>query len=203
MTTGGGGGGIAGTSPPSGTGAGTNGGGSANGGGAGAGSGGDDLLNASFDDLDQMREIADPADVERAVRKYSAYLECAVRGLSGGKYADAKGPAMLNKMFDMICKAWAVPTYELGYALCDTFRVCGGIDLLINNCVSKDQKLQFSSARLLEQCMTTENRAYVVDNGLEKVVHVVRAYKSQVSSADQSKVSTGTYRRRRTHARAV
>lgn len=151
----------------------------------------DDLLNMNFDDLDRMREFANPQDVENAIHKYSTYLESAVKGLVGGKYNDAKGPTMLNKMFDMICKAWAVPTYELGYALCNTFRNCGGIDLLINNCVSKDQKLQFSSARLLEQCLTTENRAYVVDNGLEKVVHVVCAYKSQVSSADQSKVSTG------------
>ncbi|CAH1713690.1 unnamed protein product [Aphis gossypii] len=151
----------------------------------------DDLLNTNFDDLDQMREIANTQDVENAIKKYSLYLENAVKGLMSGKYADAKGPIMLNKMFDMICKAWAVPTYELGYTLCNTFRDCGGMDFLINNCVSKDPKLQFSSARLLEQCLTTENRSYVVENGLEKVVHVVCAYKSQVSSADQSKVSTG------------
>lgn len=138
-----------------------------------------------------MREIANPVDVENAINKYSLFLESAVKGLTSGNYADIKGPMMLNKMFDMICKAWAVPTYELGYTLCNTFRNCGGVDLLMNNCVSKDQKLQFSSARLLEQCMTTENRAYVVENGLEKVVHLVCAYKSQVSSADQSKVSTG------------
>lgn len=153
----------------------------------------DDLLNTDFDDLDRMREVANPQDVEDAIKKYSMYLEDAVKGLNSGKYADAKGPTMLNNMFDMICKAWAVPTYELGHSLCNTFRNCGGIDLLINNCVSKDQRLQFSSARLLEQCLTTANRAYVVENGLEKVVHVVCAYKSQVSSADQSKVSTGKY----------
>lgn len=151
----------------------------------------DDLLNTNFEDLDRMREIANPQDVENAIRKYSEYLENAVKGLTNGKYADAKAPPVLNKMFEMICKAWAVPTYELGYALCNTFRNCGGLDLLINNCGCNDQKIQFSSARLLEQCLTTENREYVVENGLEKVVHVVCEYKSQVSSADQSKVSTG------------
>lgn len=151
----------------------------------------DDLLNTNFDDLDRIREIANPQDVENAIHKYSLYLENAVKGLTNGKYSDTKGPTMLNKMFDMICKAWAVPTYELGYALCNAFRNCGGMDLLMNNCTSKDPKLQFSSARMLEQCLTAENRAYVVENGLEKVVHVVCEYKSQVSSADQSKVSTG------------
>lgn len=151
----------------------------------------DDPLNTSFDDLDRIRGIVNPQDVENAIHKYSSYLENAVNGLTSGKYADGKAPTMLNNMYDMICKAWAVPTYELGYSLCNAFRNCGGMDLLINNCMSKDQKLQFSSARLLEQCLTTENRAYVVNNGLEKVVHVVSAYKSQVSSADQSKVSTG------------
>lgn len=151
----------------------------------------DDLLNMNFDDLDRIQEIANPQDVENAIHKYSLYLENAVKGLMNGKYVDTKGLMMLNKMFDLICKAWAVPTYELGYSLCNTFRNCGGMDLLINNCMSKDQKLQFSSARLLEQCLTTENRDYVVQNGLEKVVHVVCAYKSQIGSADQSKVSTG------------
>lgn len=151
----------------------------------------DDLLNTSFDDLDRMREFANPTDVENAIIKYSKYLETAVHGLTSGKYVEVRGLTMLDNMFEMICKAWAVPTYELGYALCNTFRDCGGMDLLMNNCVSKDNKLQFSSARLLEQCLTAENRTYVVENGLEKVVHLVCEYKSQVSSADQSKVSTG------------
>ncbi|XP_050531606.1 NAD(+) hydrolase sarm1 isoform X2 [Daktulosphaira vitifoliae] len=153
----------------------------------------DDILNMNFDDLDQLREMANTQDVEVAINKYSMYIETTVKGLTTGKYAETKGPLVLNKMYDMICKAWAVPTYghELGYSLCNTLRDCGGMDMLLNNCMSKDQKIQFSSARLLEQCLTTENRTYVVDNGLEKVVHVVCAYKSQVSSADQSKVSTG------------
>lgn len=156
----------------------------------------DDLLNTSFDDLDQMREFANPTYVENAIAKYSVYLETAVQGLTSGKYVEIRGLMMLDKMYEMICKAWAVPTYELGYALCNTFRDCGGMDLLMNNCVSKDNKLQFSSARLLEQCLTAENRAYVVENGLEKVVRLVCEYKSQVSSADQSKVSTGKKRQR-------
>lgn len=73
----------------------------------------------------------------------------------------------------MIRKAWEVPTHghELGYSLCDALRKCGGLDIIMFNCVAADKDLQFSSARLLEQCLTTENRAHVVENGLEKVRH--------------------------------
>lgn len=42
----------------------------------------------------------------------------------------------------------------------------------MSNCASADGEMQFASARLLEQCLTTENRAHVVENGLEKVVKV-------------------------------
>lgn len=78
---------------------------------------------------------------------------------------------ILDRINQMIKKAWEVPTHghELGYSLCNALRSYGGLDLLMTNCVSADKDLQFSSARLLEQCLTTENRAHVVENGLDKV----------------------------------
>lgn len=77
----------------------------------------------------------------------------------------------MDRINQMIKKAWEVPTHghELGYSLCNALRSYGGLDLLMTNCVSADKDLQFSSARLLEQCLTTENRAHVVENGLDKV----------------------------------
>lgn len=61
----------------------------------------------------------------------------------------------------------------------------------MSNCVASDQELQFSSARLLEQCLTTENRAHVVDNGLEKVVNVACVCTKNANSVDHSRVGTG------------
>lgn len=149
------------------------------------------LLNNNFDDLDRLRDALRPRDVDNAVLlKYSQYVENAFKGLVAGNYADAQGPVLLNKLFSMVCKARATP--DLARELCNRFRACGGARLLIENCVSTDPKLQFSSARLLAASLTPENRDYVVKHGLKNVMHVVCAYRHQPnSSVDQSKVSTG------------
>lgn len=63
----------------------------------------------------------------------------------------------------------------------------------MNNCDAGDRDLQFSSARLLEQCLTTENRAHVVENGLEKVVTVACVCTKNTNSADHSRVGTGKF----------
>jgi hypothetical protein len=46
--------------------------------------------------------------------------------------------------------------------------VTGGLEVLVNNCVADDSNLQLSSACLLEQCITEENREYVVECELDK-----------------------------------
>lgn len=62
----------------------------------------------------------------------------------------------------------------------------------MNNCDTDDRDLQMASARLLEQCLTTENRAHVVENGLEKVVTVACVCTKNANSVDHSRVGTGT-----------
>jgi len=152
-----------------------------------------DILDINFDDLDLMRVVAyNAVDVENAVQKYSSYLKNAVNVVVFDEYAHLGEPnKVIDKIFDMICKAWAVPNCRLGYVLCNTLRDSGGLDLLMNNCMSRDKILQFSSARLLEQCLTIENREYILQNGVEKVVHVVCEYKPQISSVDRLNVSAG------------
>jgi hypothetical protein len=140
-----------------------------------------------------MRVLAyNAVDVENAVQKCSSYLKSAVNVVVFDEYAHLGEPnKVIDKIFDMICKAWAVPNCRLGYVLCNTLRDSGGLDLLMNNCMSRDKILQFSSARLLEQCLTIENREYILQNGVEKVVHVVCEYKPQISSVDRLNVSAG------------
>jgi len=137
-----------------------------------------------------MRGIANTQDVENAIKKYSQYLENVVKGLIAGKFADTQGPTMLNKLFNLMCLAKT--TSELNNVLRNKFRDCGGTDLLIKNCVSKDAKLQYTSARLLVDCLDPGNLDYVVKHGLVKVMHVVHVYKSRENSTvGQSIVSTG------------
>jgi len=93
----------------------------------------------------------------------------------------------LAKVNSMMARAWKVPAfgYEIGNTLCDIFRKNGGMDILIDNCGSSHKELQFNSAKLLEQCLITENRGYVIDKSLEKVMAVARLYTEGNRNIDQ------------------
>ncbi|KOX68495.1 Sterile alpha and TIR motif-containing protein 1, partial [Melipona quadrifasciata] len=153
----------------------------------------DELLSLPLDDLDLLCAKSNPQDVDRAIAKYSNFLDSFVERLKANDYKNGKAPLLLNRVNEIIRKAWAVPTHghELGYSLCNTLRTRGGLDLLMSNCVASDKELQFSSARLLEQCLTTENRAHVVEHGLEKVVNVACVCTKNANSVDHSRVGTG------------
>ena len=71
---------------------------------------------------------------------------------------------------------WQVPSFgqEIYNTISNILRKNGGLDLLIDQCARQDHdELQFSSAKLLQYCiLLSENRGYVVDKGLDKVVKV-------------------------------
>lgn len=121
-----------------------------------------------------------------------------------------RAPGILERINGMLRGAWAVPTHghELGYSLCNALRQCGGLDLLLANCTrqtsaaadsaagaastgSPSDDVQFGSARVLEQCLTTENRAHVVQHGLDRVVNVACACTRNANSVDHARVGTG------------
>ncbi|KAK2581225.1 hypothetical protein KPH14_008022 [Odynerus spinipes] len=153
----------------------------------------DELLSLPLDDLDLLCSKSNPQDVDRAIAKYCGFLDSFVERLKANDGKNGKAPLLLNRVNEIIRKAWAVPTHghELGYSLCNTLRTRGGLDLLMSNCVASDHELQFSSARLLEQCLTTENRAHVVEHGLEKVVNIACVCTKNANSVDHSRVGTG------------
>lgn len=150
-------------------------------------------ISQNFEDLEKLSASSNPLDVEQAILKYSQHVNACIRQLT----TLSKAPEVLDKLNEIIQRAWAVPTYghELGASLCNALKQNGGLDILMKNCMEGDEELQFSSARLLEQCLTTENRAHVVENGLEKVVNVacVCTRNSQTASdqLNRSRVGTG------------
>ena len=77
-----------------------------------------------------------------------------------------------KKLYDMVDGAWTTPKYgrDLAYAISNTLRTDGGLDLILSNCKSEDKELKGCSAQLLEQIMTADNRHYVVRHGLDSVV---------------------------------
>ncbi|KAL1132185.1 hypothetical protein AAG570_010142 [Ranatra chinensis] len=149
-----------------------------------------------FEDLESLSADSGAQDVERAIHKYTSCLDYVMKSVrkdgDSGNGNSKKASVMLNRMNEMMRKAWAVPTHghELGSSLCNALRTCGGLDLLLANC-SADEELQFSSAKLLEQCLTTENRNYVVEYGLEKVVTTACLCTKNSNSVDHSRVGTG------------
>lgn len=157
----------------------------------------DEILGISLDDLDLLSSNSKPQEVELAINKYSDCLNKIIDILKANNtriHIDGDKTAyLLDKINEIVRKAWAVPTHghEVGYSLSNTLRNQGGLDFLINNCVDSNDCLQFSSARLLEQCLTTENRAYVVENGLEKVVNVACACTKSINSVEHARVGTG------------
>lgn len=131
------------------------------------------LSDFKLDDLMSLNSTSGQKEIEQAIAKYSNMLTSCVNSLQERR-AVSEETLYLEKINEVIRRAWAVPTHghELGYSLCDSLRKSGGLDLLMHNCVQNDMQIKFSSAKLLEQCLTTENRTHVVDHGLDKVVNV-------------------------------
>ncbi|XP_011564296.2 NAD(+) hydrolase sarm1 isoform X3 [Plutella xylostella] len=156
--------------------------------------GDEDLTNLTFEDLDRLDSNSNQKDVETAIQKYSTRMDAFIRSIKNNQIDMKSASGQFNKLNDMIRKAWAVQTYghELGYSLCNALRTSGGLDILMSNCLlTSNPELQFSSAKLLEQCLTTENRDYVVKNGLEKVVNVACVCTKHANSVDHSRIGTG------------
>ena len=154
-----------------------------------------DHLNETFEDLDALHVNANKEDVERALNKYTERLKQVVDTLHKSDSKVPNTPGVLNKLSEMISKAWLVPTHglTLGTRLCDELRKSGGLDMLISNCNNQSDEIKFSSAMLLEQCLTTDNRSYVVENGLEKVVRLAGDFTQRGKTPDHSRISTGKY----------
>lgn len=151
----------------------------------------DDVSGAAvLEELERMSLGGGAVDVEKVIQNCSNYLASLVQRL---KRRPDEAIQSLTRVNDLVRKAWAVPTHghELGYSLCNQLRTSGALDQLMENCVTSEAHLKFSSARLLEQILTTENRAHVVQHGLAKVVHVACDCTKHSSTVEHSRVGTG------------
>ncbi|KAM3963160.1 LOW QUALITY PROTEIN: sterile alpha and armadillo motif [Aphomia sociella] len=156
--------------------------------------GDEDLTNLNFDDLDKLNANSNQGDVELAIKKYSSRMNAFITSIKKNQIDMKSASLHFDKLNEMLRRAWAVPTHghELGYSLCNALRVSGGLDILMANCLEgHNPDLQYSSAKLLEQCLTTENRAHVVENGLEKVVNVACVCTKNSNSVDHARIGTG------------
>ncbi|XP_066941139.1 NAD(+) hydrolase sarm1 isoform X3 [Macrobrachium rosenbergii] len=148
-----------------------------------------------FDDLDLLNANSQPIDIQNAIMRYSGVMSSFVEQLKNLSMSETlkDAPTLLENIDEMLRKAWSVPVHghELGFSLCNVLRTNGGMSILLDNCNSDDSDLKFSSAKVLEQCLTTENRGYVVENGLKSIVNVACDCTKNGSSVDKSRVGTG------------
>lgn len=95
-------------------------------------------------------------------------------------------------MTDMLHKAWSVPQcgYDLGFNMSKLIRTSEALEALLCNIETNDFKVAFASAQLLEQCLVSENRNYVVEHGLENVVNIAKECANK-KSQEEVRVGTG------------
>ncbi|VDI62716.1 Hypothetical predicted protein [Mytilus galloprovincialis] len=112
---------------------------------------------------------------QKSSRNLEQHIE-AIKNANGNVNEEIKH---LNSILRVIEHAWKMEIYgrDLSYGLCDVIRQEGILDMVIQNCSSSNKDLLKASAGLLEQILSTENRKYVVDNGLETVINMTLSLK--------------------------
>lgn len=161
---------------------------------------GKDELNKylmSFEDLDKLCNTTNVKDVETALVKYCGVMSNTVEQIKSEKNEDNLA-GWITKVNNMMSKAWTVPRFgqDIGETLCDIMRNNGGMDLVMDNLTTTHSALQFNSAKLLNQCLVTENKNYVVEKGLERAVAVAKKYtqsdvRDQNERFERARVGTG------------
>ncbi|KAF8357827.1 tir-1 [Pristionchus pacificus] len=101
--------------------------------------------------------------------KYTAFFDKAFQHLAPNAPDEQiiEGCTIIAKV---MTKAWLFPkiSHDLSYALCDYMRDNNYFDNLIAHFVSpsKNESVRLACGRVLEECMSTNNREYIVNKGL-------------------------------------
>lgn len=137
-------------------------------------------------------DIHSTTEVENAKHRFEARMYKCVEKLKAATSVE-DSTNLLSTMSELVKKAWAIPSHghDLGISLCNILRAQGGLKIIVDNCNSENADVQFCSAELLEQCLSTENRTYVVENGLERVVRVAVTCSNKSQDSRYSRVGTG------------
>ena len=145
----------------------------------------------SFDDLDSLGTTTNVKDVENALVKYSGVMANAFDQLKEEKDEDNISD-WLSKLNNMMVKARGVPRFgqDIGSTLCDIMRNQGGMDLVIENLGTNHQALQFNSAKVLSECLNTDQKGYVVENGLPQAVAVAKKYGDGQKDVNKTRVGS-------------
>lgn len=105
-------------------------------------------------------------------------------------HAEPEQVELLNEINILIEQAWAMPAIgrDLAYGLSAIIHQEKALDVILKNCSSTSKSLLVASVRVLEQVLTTGNREYVANTGLDPLVSMCLKYKDD---RDLAQMTTG------------
>ena len=127
---------------------------------------------------DSDQQSGEGMNLQASLEQFSGNLKKKIKCLSSVENENDQIEA-LDDINVLIEQAWAMPAIgrDLAYGLSAIVHQEKALDMVLHNCVSKSRKLVLASARVLEQVLTTQNREYVADNGLEPIFVLCQNYK--------------------------
>ena len=153
------------------------------------------LLN--FEDLDKLGYSDNLKDVEDCVVKYAGVLANTMDHMKQESNEENLSQ-WFTKVNNMLGAAVTVPRFghDMGEVLCGVMKSNGGLDFVMDNLNAKHSELQFNSAKILNKVLTTENKNYVVEKGLDKALAVTKNYTKANKEANKKnpehcRVATG------------
>ena len=126
-----------------------------------------------MEEVERLERSTDPLEAAQVLNRCSQRVSQMLRGVKAFSASQPQQKeSVIDQMDAVMTRAWTVPSYgqELGNNLCNVIRDSGGLDVLINSVNTGSKEMDLKSARVLGQCLTTENRQYVVEKGLDNVV---------------------------------
>ncbi|XP_001375801.1 NAD(+) hydrolase SARM1 [Monodelphis domestica] len=114
-------------------------------------------------------------EVQGALERVLPELQQALSGLKQAGSPDAVGIG-LSEVFQLVEEAWVMPTVgrEVAKGLCDTIRLEGGLDLLLQLLQASELDTRVLAAQLLEQILVSENRDRVARIGLGVILNLAK-----------------------------
>ncbi|XP_029468709.1 sterile alpha and TIR motif-containing protein 1 [Rhinatrema bivittatum] len=115
------------------------------------------------------------ADVQGALDRMLPDLHAAIRALKQAACPEATLKA-IARIFQLVEEAWVIPTLgrEVAQVLCDTIRLEGALDLLLNLLYSAEVEVRYRASQLLEQILVAENRDRIARVGLGVILNLAK-----------------------------
>ncbi|XP_053313058.1 NAD(+) hydrolase SARM1 [Spea bombifrons] len=114
-------------------------------------------------------------DVQGALDKVLPDLHVAISNLKQAVCAQSICNN-ISEIFQMVEEAWVMPTVgrEVAQGLCETIRLEGALDFLLNLLQSTEKEVKYQACQLLEQILVTENRDRIARVGLGVILNITK-----------------------------